>query len=217
MAQSGSEGQEPTPPPSGSSGWGQGGGGETGAGAASGFQIKTVVAEKGPVPGVEYAELPMRIGAYIIDAVILAICYFIVASALIGFLVFSGMWYITWVIIAVLYAAGSAIYFIWSWTHLRASPGQKILNLETVNAGNGATIKTEQAVRRYLFLFGPMLLAQVFSFGGFGYVFIGWLVSLAAFAYAIWLLYTVSQSTKRQGFHDVQATTVVVRRAATKA
>ena len=208
MAELPPTGEEPTPPPSGSSGWGR-----DAAGAASGFQIKTVMAEKGPAAGVAYAELPIRIGAYIIDAIILTFCYVVVASVLVTALVFSGAWFITWVLIALLYAAGSAIYFIWSWTNLRASPGQKILNLETVDSGTGATLTMPQAVRRYLFLFGPILLSQVFSFGGgFSFVALGYLVSLATFAYSIWLLYTVSQSPKRQGFHDVQASTVVVRR-----
>ena len=75
----------------------------------------------------------------------------------------------------------------------------------------------DTAVRRYLYLFGPALLSQVFSLGGFGFVFIGWLVSLGVLAYYIWLLYTVSQSSKRQGFHDVQAGTVVIQRVATAA
>lgn len=144
---------------------------------------------------------------------ILTFCYFVVASILITALVFSGAWFITWVVIAILYAAGSAIYFIWSWTNLRASPGQKILNLETVDAAAGSTVTMPQAIRRYLFLFGPVLVSQIFSFGGFQFVFLGYLVALLAFGYSIWLLYTVSQSTKRQGWHDVQANTVVVRRS----
>ena len=210
MAQAEPTGQDPAPPPSGSGDWGQEGAG--GGGAAGGLQMKTVVAEKGPAPGIEYAELPVRIGAYIIDIVILAICYFIVATVILGVLLFTGLWFIGWVIAAVLYAAGSAIYFIWSWRNLRASPGQKVLSLETLDARTGKAITMDAAVKRYLYLFGPALLAQVFSLGGFGFVFIGWLVSLAVFAYSVWLVYTVSQSAKRQGYHDVQAGTVVVRR-----
>jgi len=200
--------QAPAPEPGASSGWGEGAGS-----AGAGFQIKTVVTEKGPAAGVVYAELPIRIGAYIIDAVILSLCYIVVASILVTVLVISGAWFITWVLTAVLYAAGSAIYFIWSWTNLRASPGQKILNLETVSASDGATLAMPVAIRRYLFLFGPFLLAEVFSFGGFVFPLLGTLVGLFSLVYAIWLLYTVSQSPKRQGFHDVQAGTVVVRRA----
>jgi uncharacterized RDD family membrane protein YckC len=216
MAEPGPTGQEPAPAPSqapaplpsGSGGWGQGAGT-----AAPAFPIKTVQTEKGPAAGVAYAELPIRIGAFLIDGVILSVCYFIVASILVGALVFSGAWYITWLLIVVLYVAGSAAYFIWSWTNLRASPGQRLLSLETVNAGSGATLTTAQAGRRYLFLFGPVLLSQVLSVGGgFTLAGLGYLVSIAALIYAIWLLYSVTQSSKRQGFHDLQADTVVVRR-----
>jgi uncharacterized RDD family membrane protein YckC len=210
MTQSGPVGQDPTPPPGGAA-WGEGGGS---GGVPSGLQMKNVVVEKGPAPGVEYAELPIRIGAYIIDMVLLFVAYFIVATVIIAVLLFTGFWFIAWVVTALLYAAGSAIYFIWSWRNLRASPGQKVLSLETVNAATGKAISMDQAVKRYLYLFGPALLAQVFSFGGFGFAILGMLVGLAAFAYTIWLLYTVSQSPKRQGYHDVQASTVVIRRFA---
>ena len=215
MTQSGPVGQDPAPPPSGAEGWGEPGAG--GAGATSGFQMKTVATEKGPAPGVEYAELPIRIGAYIIDAVILAVAFFIVSFVIVAVFLFTGLWFIGWVISAALYVAGSAIYFIWSWRNLRASPGQKILNLETVTAGTGTTITMDQAIKRYIFLFGPSLLAEVFSFGGFGFAILGTLIGLAAFIYVIWLLYTVSQSPKRQGYHDVQADTVVVRRVPVQA
>jgi len=200
--------QAPAPEPGASSAWGQGAGS-----ADSAFQIKTVGTAKGPAAGIEYAELPIRVGAYIADVIILSICYVVVASLLVTLLVISGAWFITWVLTAVLYAAGSAIYFIWSWGNLRASPGQKILGLETVNAADGATLTMPVAIRRYLFLFGPFLLAEVFSFGGFVFPLLGTLVGLFSLGYAIWLLYTVSQSPKRQGFHDVQAGTVVVRKA----
>ena len=210
MTQAGPTGQGPTPPP-GDAGWGEGG---DASGVASGLQVKTVVVEKGPAPGIEYAELPIRLGAYVIDMVLLFVCYFIVATVILAILLFTGFWLLGWVISAVLYAAGSAIYFIWSWRNLRASPGQKVLNLETLDAKTGKAISMDEAVKRYLYLFGPSLLAEIFSFGGFGFVFIGWLVSLAAFAYMVWLLYTVSQSPKRQGYHDIQAGTVVIRRIA---
>ena len=36
----------------------------------------------------------------------------------------------------------SAVYFVWGWTNpaMRASLGQKVLNLQTVNAADGATL-----------------------------------------------------------------------------
>ena len=38
------------------------------------------------------------------------------------------------------------------------------------------------------------------------------LLSLATLGYLIYLLYTVSQDSKRQGYHDKQASTVVIKR-----
>jgi hypothetical protein len=42
---------------------------------------------------------------------------------------------------------------------------------------------------------------------------IGFLVGLLALAYQIFLLWTTYSSPKKQGYHDVQAQTVVVKRA----
>jgi uncharacterized RDD family membrane protein YckC len=211
MAEAGPTGQDPAPQ-GGSGSWGEGGGG-----SSSSFQVKTVVTEKGPAPGIVYAELPIRIGAYIIDSIILFACFFVLSIVIVAVFVFTGFWFIGWLITTALYIAGSAIYFIWSWTNLKASPGQKILNLETLNAATGKAITTDQAIRRYIFLFGPSLAAQVFSFGGFGFAILGTLVGLLAFIYVIYLLYTVSQNPKRQGYHDVQAGTVVIQRVAAAA
>ena len=41
----------------------------------------------------------------------------------------------------------------------------------------------------------------------------GALIGLLAFAYEIFLLWTTYSSPKKQGYHDVQAGTVVVKRA----
>jgi uncharacterized RDD family membrane protein YckC len=105
-------------------------------------------------------------------------------------------------------AAGSAIYFIYTWTNMRGSPGQRVLGLETLNAADGAVLTQPQAIKRWLYLFGPFVLAETASImlGGLGAI-----VGLLVFAYAIYLLYTAANSPTRQGFHDVQATTVVVK------
>jgi uncharacterized RDD family membrane protein YckC len=42
---------------------------------------------------------------------------------------------------------------------------------------------------------------------------LGSLIGLLAFGYLIFLLWTTYQSPKKQGYHDVQAGTVVVKRA----
>jgi uncharacterized RDD family membrane protein YckC len=210
MTQAGPTGQDPAPP-SGSGSWGEGGGG------SAGFQVKTAITEKGPAPGIVYAELPIRIGAYIVDSIILFAAFFVLSIFVIAIFAFTGFWFIGWLITTAIYIGGSAIYFIWSWLNLRASPGQKILNLETLDAASGKAISMDQAIKRYIFLFGPSLLAQVFSFGGFGFAILGTLVGLLAFVYVLFLLYSVSQNPKRQGYHDVQAGTVVIQRVAVTA
>jgi uncharacterized RDD family membrane protein YckC len=88
---------------------------------------------------------------------------------------------------------------------MRASPGQKFLNLETVNAADGATLTQNQAIRRWVFLWGPIALGAIVPI-------LGILISLLALIYLIYLIYTINQSPKRQGYHDVQAGTVVVKR-----
>jgi len=164
--------------------------------------------------GMAYADVPSRIFAYIIDAIIMAVGFGIlyaifgglfIGSALAGFGLMTFVWF---VVMLLIYAAGSAIYFIYTWTKMRGSPGQRVLGLETLNAADGAVLTQPQAIRRWLFLFGPFVLAQVASFmlGG-----LGSLVGLLTFAYAIYLLYTAANSPSRQGFHDVQASTVVVK------
>jgi len=164
--------------------------------------------------GMTYADVPSRIFAYIIDAIVMGvgfgILYAIFGGLFIGSLLggFSFMMFVWFVIMLLIYAAGSAIYFIYTWTKMRGSPGQRVLGLETLNAADGAVLTQPQAIRRWLFLFGPFVLAQVASFmlGG-----LGSLVGLLTFGYAIYLLYTAANSPSRQGFHDVQASTVVVK------
>ena len=184
-----------------------------------GFATAPVAA--GPAPGVAYADTTMRVVAYIIDSIILGIAVALVAIILgaiaFGIVVNGGfvIGVVIAVVIAIIALLGSAFYFVYFWQTLRASPGQKMLGLETVNAADGATLTREQAIRRWAFLFGPQVVASVFQFSGSvsnGLGALGSLLGLLAFLYAIYLLYTVTQSSKRQGFHDVQAATVVVKR-----
>jgi uncharacterized RDD family membrane protein YckC len=171
--------------------------------------------------GLAYSDIPTRVFAYIIDAIILSVGFFVVFSVLgalffatlIGGVGIGGLGVMAFVWLAILlavYAAGSAIYFVYTWTALRGSPGQRILGLETLNAADGAVLTQPQAIRRWLFLFGPSVVATVLSFtpflGG-----LGSLLGLVIWAYVIYLLYTAATSPTRQAFHDVQASTVVVK------
>lgn len=164
--------------------------------------------------GMAYADVPSRIFAYIIDAIIMAVGFGILYAIFGGLLIgsalggFSFMLFVWFVVLLLIYAAGSAIYFIYTWTRMRGSPGQRVLGLETLNAADGATLTQPQAIRRWLFLFGPFVLAQVASFMLPGP---GSLVGLLAFGYGLYLLYSAANSPTRQAFHDVQASTVVVK------
>lgn len=183
------------------------------ASATSDFGVPVAA---GPAPGVVYADLVQRVIAYIIDGVLLSVVYVILAAILVPVLLISGGLVgilIALVVLGGLYLVGSALYFTYTWTSMRASPGQRVLGLETVNAGDGSTLSRDQAIRRWAFLFGPSVLSTVFQFTLAGQVGIASsLVSLLVLGYYIYLLYTASQSPKRQGFHDAQAGTVVIKR-----
>lgn len=172
-----------------------------------------VPVEAGPAPGVAYADLVTRIIALVLDSLILAIPWFVIWPIVAGMFLLSGGLGLTAVVLVlgVLWAVLTAAYFVWTWTSQRATYGQKLLKLETVNASDGATLTQDQAIRRWAFLFGPNSIALVAS-NALGPL--GSLVSLLVLGYQVYLLYTASQSPRRQGFHDVQAGTVVVKRLA---
>ena len=173
-------------------------------------QFQPVAVAAGPAPGVTYADTVARVVAFIIDIVILYIPWIIIASVVLaGAFINGGGNVIIGLVLGVIYAIGTAAYFVYCWTRLRASIGQRLLSLECVNAADGATLTQEQAIRRWAFLFGPYVVSIVAN-----YVFglLGSLIGLLSFLYVLYLLYTVSQNPKHQGFHDVQAATVVVKR-----
>jgi uncharacterized RDD family membrane protein YckC len=186
-------------------------------------QFQPVVAEAGPAPGVMYADLTTRIIAFIIDAVLLTIVMAIVGIALgallFGFLL-SGGFFLALVFALMISVASlvvSAAYFVWGWTNptMRASLGQKVLGLQTVSAADGATLTRPQAIRRWAFLYGFVAVASALqtALTSSSLSSLSPLISLLSLGYVIYLLWTTSQNAKRQGFHDVQAGTVVIKPA----
>ena len=185
----------------------------------SGFNpnLQQAPVEVGPAPGVVYADLVTRVIAYVIDAIILGIVWFVVWSVIVSAMFLTsgfGIVLVLGLVLGIVWAVGSAAYFVYTWTTMRASPGQKVLKLETVNAADGSTLTRDQAIRRWAFLFGPsaagIVLNNIFG-ANLTLAFLGLLFSLASLAYTIYLLYSASQSSKRQGFHDLQAGTVVIK------
>ena len=70
---------------------------------------------------------------------------------------------------------------------------------------DGSTMNQRQAVLRWLWLWGPQAIIGVIPFVAL----FAWPLEIL---YGLFLLYTTSQSPKRQGYHDVQANSVVIKR-----
>jgi uncharacterized RDD family membrane protein YckC len=168
--------------------------------------------------GLVYADVPNRIIAYIIDAIIVGILNLIVGIVLGGLglqtatlnpdLTISVNYLAAFVagIVGLLISAG---YFIYTWTRMRATVGMRLLGMQIGNAGDGKTMTTEQGIRRYIALAAPAIIAQVFQ----PIPLIGIVVGLAGLVWYIWLIYTMAQSPTKQGWQDIFANTQVVKAA----
>lgn len=158
--------------------------------------------------GLVYADVPNRAIAYIIDAIILAVIIVVVAG-IVAAIGFAAGGFISALVIGIIGLAISAAYFIYTWTTMRATVGMKALGMQIGNAGDGKTLTTDQAIRRWLALSAPSILAQAFQ----PIAVIGLVLSIAAFAWFIYLVYSTAQSPTKQGWHDVFANTMVVKAA----
>jgi len=184
-----------------------------------------------PVPGpagLYYADVPNRIIAQIIDAVLVGIVsliigvvlYSIVGSpttvttvqdpnAFLGLRIETSTNWVATIVGAIVGLAISAGYYVYTWTAMRGTIGQKALGMQVGNAADGATLTMEQAVRRWLALGGVLSLAQTLNpLPG-----VGILLGLAGLVWVIALLVTTAQSPTKQGLHDQFAKTVVVKAA----
>jgi uncharacterized RDD family membrane protein YckC len=165
-----------------------------------------------------YADVPNRAIAYIIDIIIVAIVAGII-NAILGGMGLAAVTvnsdltvsvnFIGVVIQGIVGLVVSAAYFIYTWTSMRATVGMRVLGMQIGNAGDGRTLTTEQAVRRWLALSAPAILSQVL----FPLPALGFLVGLLAFVWLIYLIYSTAQSPTKQGWHDVFANTQVVKAA----
>jgi uncharacterized RDD family membrane protein YckC len=151
------------------------------------------------------AAVATRVIAYIIDAIILGLCGFVLVGIVINDVTIVGS-----LTRAIILAVLGFLYFGYTWTAWRATPGQRILGLMTVNAADGAALTWNQATMRWAFLFGPSVLNSLFPIGGG----LGAIVSLVVLGYYIYLLYTTATDPRKQGFHDKQATSLVIAKTA---
>ena len=176
-------------------------------------------APSAPTTGLVYADVPNRAIAYIIDIIIVAIVAGIIDAILNG----MGLGVVTIDPngIAINYAGAvvqgivglviSAAYFVYTWTSMRATVGMRVLGMQIGNAGDGRTLTTDQAVRRWLALSAPSILGQVL----FPLPLLGFLVGILALVWLIYLIYSTAQSPTKQGWHDIFAHTQVVKAAKT--
>lgn len=175
-------------------------------------------AQPAQTSGLVYADVPNRVIAYIIDAILVGILNFVIA-AIVGGMGLSPVVVDSNLNVSVNYAAAlilgiigllvSAVYFVYTWTSMRATVGMRLLGMQIGNAGDGRTLTMEQAVRRYLALAAPSILAQVFS----PLPVIGMVIGLLGILWYVFLLYTTANSPTKQGWHDVFANSQVVKAA----
>ncbi|HEY8785647.1 MAG TPA: RDD family protein [Candidatus Limnocylindria bacterium] len=151
------------------------------------------------------AAVATRVIAYIIDAIILGLSGIVILGLIINDVTIVGN-----ITRAIIYAVLGFLYFGYTWTAWRASPGQRILGLMTVDATSGAALSWNQATMRWAFLFGPSVLNSLFPVGGG----LGAIVGLVILVYYIYLLYTAATDARKQGFHDKQANSLVITKPA---
>jgi uncharacterized RDD family membrane protein YckC len=185
---------------------------------AGGWAAPPPPVQAGPA-GFVYADVPNRAIAYIIDAILVAIVVGIVNTILGGLGLASAtiepgtlnisINFVGLIVSAIVGAAISAAYFVYMWTSMRATIGMRLLGMQIGNAGDGKTLTMDQAVRRWLAIALPSLLAQIL----FVIPLIGALLGLVAFGWLIYLIWTTAKSPTKQGFHDVFANTQVVKAA----
>ena len=173
--------------------------------------------EAGPAAGIAYADLTTRIVAYIIDVVILVIVGIVVnlvfGVALLAAILTGGgaISILIGVIILVIDVLLAGIYFVYTWTNMKASPGQRILGVMTVSEADGSALTFNAALARFVIMFAPGYVASLASYIVPGIL--GLLLSLAGLAWTIFLIYTTANDARRQGFHDHYAHSVVIKPA----
>ena len=164
-------------------------------------------------PGLTWADTPTRFVAYIIDSFLEAFIAIVVLSILgvalagtstdpVATTQSSGIFY-------ALAALIGAAYYILSWSGgRRATPAQRLFNIQVGDAFDGRALTTTQAVKRWVGLGGFLgLFSIVPSDAVLG------AVNLIQFLWAIVLLISTVTSPTKQGLHDKFANSAVVRPA----
>lgn len=178
----------------------------------------TAPSPSAPPTGLVFADVPNRVIAFILDAIILGIIGVVVSAILGGVGLSAGTLNpdLTFsvnpagvLVQGIVNLAISAAYFIYTWTSMRATLGMRLLGMQIGNAGDGTALTMQQAVRRFLAIWGPNVVAQVLS----PIPLISGVFGLLALIWVIYLIYTTAKSPTKQGWHDVFANSQVVKAA----
>jgi uncharacterized RDD family membrane protein YckC len=165
--------------------------------------------------GVALAPAPPRIIALFIDFIILGIIGFIVniittsifGESLLGiFTTIKVQSLIGAIVTVVAMLAITGAYFILLWTRMDgATLGMRVFKLSVRDEKTGGAITMNQAITRWVFLGAPWAINYLYGWS------FGFIISLLVLIYYIYLVVSIAQSPTRQGLHDKQAKTVVVK------
>jgi uncharacterized RDD family membrane protein YckC len=185
--------------------------------AADGLTSRLTSTSRTPGPaGLLYADVPNRIIALVVDGIILTAIGFVL-SLMFGGLVAEdgaidgsggGLQVGPFMVVAVLQAVISVVYFGVGWKTLHGTPGMRLLGLRIGDEVEGGEIGWRAVLLRWLLLGVPWILV------GFAVIVpdaVGLLLSAVGAAWLLLLLYTMAQSPSGQGLHDRVAHTIVVR------
>ena len=174
-----------------------------------------MVTQREVAPGLVFSDTASRFVAYLVDGFLVAIIASLLAEPF-GWNAMSNapaaqpipieqlLLTTEYTFLAILVSAG---YFVAFWSGgRRATPGQRIFDIQVGNAFDGQPLTTEQAVRRWLG-YGEFL--RLFAFTP-QFVLVSGGLSLV---WSIALLVSTTTSPTKQGLHDRFANTAVVRPA----
>jgi len=134
----------------------------------------------------KYAGFWIRLGASLIDLVIMIIVLYIPASLIYGEEYWQGNQFVYGFWDAILTDVVPIVATVWFWLHFMGTPGKMVTKLRIVDAASGKKLSLGQAIGRY-FAYIPAMLPL-----GLGIIWVG-------------------IDKKKQGWHDKLAGTVVIR------
>lgn len=160
--------------------------------------------------GLVVASVWARLGALVVDDLLILVVSFVVAIAL-GFVLavggISSSSPESTLVGALVVEIAIAGYFVIGWrTSHQATPGLRLIGLRVIHATEGRTLTPSEAVRRWAFLYGPAAVLALLpgSAGSASGISLVWFVVL---------LITTAADPRHQGLHDRFAPSVVVRPA----